>query len=161
MLGPRPVIDAIVAQLQARLPEQLRYQLAQHRTDVTLQAPNPSDYHLAIKPDLQHYPSIFVVPGRAVPGEQTGDWLTTVREVVVIPELRYDTEDHLAMALQLYEPAVIDAVRGGKAPSPLVNVLWRGSEPAPIFQLQADQGQAWQSWVEITFEATVYEEERR
>lgn len=143
--------------LAAELPSRLAQITGEYADSVPL--PAPAVYRLVATREEAEYPVIFILPGQGTPREQTGDWLTAVRELVVVVEHREENLERLGTALVRYERAVLEAALGKHAPSPAHGIAWRRTDPGPVFQLE-DQQVLWQSWMTLMFELTVYEEDR-
>lgn len=157
MKGYRPLQTALRDRLQAELPGRLAAVLGDSGTQIPLR--EPAVYRLHATAEEAEYPVIFILPGEATPREQTGRWLTSVRELMVVVEMREENVERLGEALTLYEVAVLEACLGTQAPPPAHGIAWTRTQPGPVFELE-QQPVLWQSWMQMTFELTLYEEDR-
>lgn len=121
----------------------------------------PEAVRLSLTEDEQHWPVVYVIPGSARSDEQTGTRVSREQEVVVILEDDRDSTEHLTTALLLGEATIIDALTGPAQPEPpIYGLIWKATEPGPLFQRVRDST-AWHSYLEISFQATIVEEESR
>lgn len=163
MMGPGPIVRAVITRLNERWDEAAGRAMTDGRQygaqlDVALRK---AERVLPwLEEDAQHYPVCYVVPGYGRSNEQTGNRVTREQEVVVIWIDRRDNSGHLAEALYLAEAAIIDALTGAGQPEPpIYSIVYRQTQPGPLFELSDDAATNWQSWFEITFTAMIVEEE--
>lgn len=149
--------QSMVDRLDAGLPAAIAHQAAMYASDpVALAAPFTIRKQLTATE--QEFPVVYVVPGRAVPREQTSRWLTREQDMLVIVEHRTDTEALLQEALQLYEAALMQALLGPQPPYPAHTIMWKGTNPGPLFQVTGGAGLVQQSYLELTFGCELTEE---
>lgn len=158
MRGYEPILAALRDRLIADLPARLDEIAGEAGDSVPL--PAPRAWRLYATSEEEEYPVCFVLPGQGTPREQTGGWLTSVREAMVYIEHREDTAERLGLALMRYERAFIEAALGRHAPAPAHGIRWAETQPGPVFELDGGDQVRWQSWMRLTFELTVYEEDR-
>ena len=158
MIGYEPLQLAMRQRLEAELPASLQVISSEFPDSVFL--PAPAAYRTTASHEEAEYPVVFILPGLATPREQTGLWVTTVRELIVVVEHREETEERLGTALVRYERALLGAALGQQAPPPAHGIAWTRPQPGPVVEL-AGPPALWQSWMQLTFELTVYEEDRR
>lgn len=157
MIGYEPLLDALEARLREDLPARLDTIAGEYGDGIAL--PAPAAYRKYANPEEANYPVVFLLPGEATTQEQTGDWLTAVREVLVVVMHREQGLPALSSALMRYERALMEAALGKQAPSPAHGIKWTKTAPGRLFELE-DQPVLWQSWMTLHFELTVYEADR-
>lgn len=157
MIGYEPLQVALRDRLQASMPAALSAITGQFADSVPL--PAPAVYRTTATHEEQGYPAVFILPGESRSQEQTGSWLTAVRELIVVVEHREENEERLGTALVRYERALMESALAKAAPAPAHGIKWTRTVPGPVFELEG-QVALWQSWMQLTFELTVYEEDR-
>lgn len=157
MIGYEPLQVALRDRLQASLPAALSAITGEFADSVPL--PSPAVYRFTATHEEEAYPAVFILPGESTTREQTGSWLTAVRELIVVVEHREENLERLGTALVRYERALMESSLGKHAPAPAHGIRWIRTVPGPVFELEG-QVVLWQSWMQLTFELTVYEEDR-
>ena len=157
MVGYEPLQVALIARLEASLPSALAQITSEFADSIPL--PVPAAYRRYASPEEAEYPVVFVLPGEATTREQTGEWLTSVRELLVFVEHREENIERLAAALVRYERALIESALAKHAPAPAHGIRWVRTIPGQVFEME-QQPVLWQSWMQLVFELTLYEEDR-
>lgn len=157
MVGYEPLQVALRQRLEQKLPAALAAISAEFPD--TVYVPAPAAYRYTATAEEAEYPVVFILPGEATTREQTGGWLTAVREILVVVEHREENVERLGTSLVRYERALMESALAKQAPAPAHGIRWISTTPGPVFELE-NQPVLWQSWMQLTFELTVYEEDR-
>lgn len=158
MIGYEPLQIALKERYEASLPAALAAITGEFADSVPL--PDPRAYRLTNTPEEQDYPVVFILPGTARADVQTGRWLDSTRELIVIVEHREESLERLGTALVRYERALLESALGQHAPSPAHGIRWIRTDPGAVFEDGSQPVVLWQSWMRLTFELTVIDEDR-
>lgn len=158
MIGYEPLQVALEVRLTDRLPAALAAITGEFPDGIPL--PPPAAYRQTNTAEEQSYPVVFILPGTARADVQTGRWVDAVRELIVIVEHREENLERLGKALVRYERALLESALGQFAPPPAHGIRWIRTDPGAVFEDGSQPVVMWQSWMRLTFELTVIEEDR-